>query len=497
MANGKDSRPDNPERRQRSLAWTIIAEPLLTKVRDEKNRKKRFPVIVELNLDFGKGRDEARKEVVTWMESQKATGFDPTPSSHPYIFATLSGEQVLELAAWTGRSKDRKLRQIYRIWMDHEVHALLTESVRTVKADAARIAFGAEGHGIVWAVLDSGIDSTHPHFATYKTLDLPDPLHHYDFVDPKLTGKSPIDPYGHGTHVSGIIAGGLENGSKYALKKVQAQQDEEGVQYVASAIEGKIGGVAPAAKVMSMRVLDESGSGQTSRIIAAVEEILKINDYGRRILIHGVNLSLGYWFNPEWHACGQSPLCVAVDRLVRSGVVVVVAAGNSGYIHIDPYQEMSSVAAAGQSITINDPGNAALAITVGSTHRSMPHLYGISFFSSKGPTGDGRPKPDLVAPGEKIVSCGAGQILANTNVATAKSKAKGPRPVYYLEYSGTSMAAPHVSGAIASLLSIRREFIGQPERIKEIFMTSATDLSRTPTFQGAGLLDLMRTIQSI
>lgn len=496
MADTKLPRPDDSERRQKSLAWTIIAEPLLTLVRDEKNKKKQFPVIIELNLDFADGRDAARAVVNKQLGETKRKDIAPEPCSHPYIFAELTAEQILNLAASTGKEKDRSRRPIYRIWMDHEVQALLTESVRTVKADAARIAFSAEGRDIVWAVLDSGIDGTHPHFATYDTLKLPAPLRHYDFVQPDAK-KLPIDPYGHGTHVAGIVAGGLESNKQFTLKKVQAQQEQDTVQYTASPLSGKIAGVAPLAKVMSMRVLDENGSGQTSRIIAAVEEILKINDYGRRILIHGVNLSLGYWFNPEWHACGQSPLCVAVDRLVRSGVVVVVAAGNSGYIHIDPYQNMSSVAAAGQAITINDPGNAALAITVGSTHRSMPHLYGISFFSSKGPTGDGRPKPDLVAPGEKILSCATGKLLENTLAATAKKSAKGSRPVYYLEYSGTSMAAPHVSGAIASFLSIRREFIGQPERVKQIFMGASTDLSRTPTFQGAGLLDLMRAIQSV
>lgn len=487
------SNSDSPERRQLTLAWTIIAEPLLSFVRKKSNRSKLFRVIVELNLDFGKGRDEARAQVNAWLKQQKARIFSQEPCSHPYIFAELSGAQILELAAWTSQDQNVKLRPIYRIWEDREVHALLTESVRTVKGDAARIAFSAEGRNIVWAVLDSGIDATHPHFQTHKTLELPDPLRHYDFVEPE--NQHPVDPYGHGTHVAGIIAGCLEKGKDLNLQRIQARQEQENVQYSASPIEERICGVAPMTKLMNMRVLDAGGSGHTSRIIAAAEEILKINDYGRRILIHGVNLSLGYWFNPEWHACGQSPLCVAVDRLVRSGVVVVVAAGNSGYIHIDPYENMSSVAAAGQTITINDPGNADLAITVGSTHRNMPHLYGVSFFSSKGPTGDGRSKPDLVAPGEKILSCATGELLARTKVS-AKTKAE-PEPVYYLEYSGTSMAAPHVSGAIASFLSIRREFIGRPEQVKEIFMKSATDLNRTVNFQGAGLLDLMRAIQSV
>ena len=147
--------------------------------------------------------------------------------------------------------------------------------------------------------------------------------------------------------------------------------------------------------------------------------------------VHGVNLSVGYDFDPDWFACGQSPLCVEVDRLVRSGVVVVVAAGNTGYGGVKT--KFRDVVAAGMDLSINDPGNAELAITVGSTHRDMPHTYGVSYFSSKGPTGDGRMKPDLVAPGEKIFR-GIGRDSHRT-----------PPEARYREESGTSMAAPHVS----------------------------------------------------
>ena len=104
--------------------------------------------------------------------------------------------------------------------------------------------------------------------------------------------------------------------------------------------------------------------------------------------IHGVNLSVGYDFDPKWFACGQSPLCVEVDRLVRSGVVVVVAAGNTGYGTLSTMPSGSP--RFGLGMTINDPGNAERAITVGATHRDTPHAYGVSYFSSKGPTGDGR-----------------------------------------------------------------------------------------------------------
>src|SRR5205807_2778872 len=122
----------------------------------------------------------------------------------------------------------------------------------------------------------------------------------------------------------------------------------------------------------------------------------------------------------------QSPVCVEVDRLVRTGVVVSVAAGNTGYAYEQVYTTQAAgggSAIAGQPLSINDPGNADLAITVGSTHREMPHTYGVSYFSSKGPTGDGRLKPDLVAPGEKIISC-----LTRGRAALPGDAASSPAP---------------------------------------------------------------------
>src|SRR5581483_1605027 len=121
------------------------------------------------------------------------------------------------------------------------------------------------------------------------------------------------------------------------------------------------------------------------------------------------------------------------------------AAGNTGYGYTET--QARGAVAAGLTLSINDPGNAERAITVGSTHREMPHTYGVSYFSSKGPTGDGRPKPDLVAPGERILSCQSSSKNAN-HAATC-----------YVEDTGTSMSAPHVCGVIAAFLSIRREYI--------------------------------------
>src|SRR2546427_3579014 len=129
--------------------------------------------------------------------------------------------------------------------------------------------------------------------------------------------------------------------------------------------------MAPQCKLVSLRVLDENGKGSVSNLIAAIDHVQEKNGHGRRLIIHGVNMSVGYDFEPEWFACGQSPLCVEVDRLVRSGVVVVVAAGNTGYGFAQ--SAFRGTVAAGMGLTINDPGNAELAITVGATHRDMPH----------------------------------------------------------------------------------------------------------------------------
>jgi subtilisin family serine protease len=366
-----------------------------------------------------------------------------------------------------------------------------------LKADAAHNAFAAFGDDIVWAVIDSGIDGEHPHFRRHGNLDaLPAAVKHRDFTS---VAEAPlVDRFGHGTHVAGIIAGQMTGGRIVATTR---HLDERGRPTEVTTTLPAICGMAPRAKLLSLKVLDDdgrgNGTGKASSIISALEYIQKLNGDGRRILVQGVNLSVGYDFQPEWFACGQSPLCIEVNRLVKSGVVVVVAAGNSGYGFVESTTADTSRVAAGLDLTINDPGNADLAITVGSTHRDMPHVYGVSYFSSKGPTGDGRMKPDLLAPGEKIISCDSGQRGAAGRRARARPGRRAPRVARYREDSGTSMAAPHVSGVIAAFLSIRREFIGRPDEVKRIFLSTATDLHRAHYFQGRGLVDVMRAIQSI
>ncbi len=479
---------------KRNLTNSLILEPLLGKINAAPGAL--FQVIIDVNQDARVGRDRAIEGIRAYLEQIGVPGASVRrrpDATHPYIFVSMSGWQVRDLArsdqeqADAARGQPGPFRLIYKIWEDSATHALISRSVATVKADAAQIAFCARGAGVVWAVMDSGIQADHVHFQRHGNLEVPAPVEHHDFSIPLGTAATAlVDRFGHGTHVAGILAGASSN-----ARIVSKVRNEDGsTSLVPSRIEA-ISGMAPECKLVSLKVLNDYGQGQVSWMIDAIESIQKVNDYGRRVLIHGVNISVGYGFDPEWFACGQSPLCVEVNRLVKSGVVVVVAAGNTGYGFVRSADRAEAVAA-GQPLSINDPGNADLAITVGSTHRYMPHTYGVSYFSSKGPTGDGRCKPDLVAPGEKILSCAAGR---------SKAKLWATRGVAeefdYLEDSGTSMAAPHVSGVIAAFLSIRPEYICEPEKVKRVFLEAATDLGRDRMFQGTGLVDLMRAIQSV
>ena len=507
----------------------------------------RFKVIIDLNLEFIGGRDKAREWVEEATKVALQTIDDPgqrinqekSRGTNQYIFATLEADVISRLVEMDAEpvtendlapeskieSKPKalkvewlrqllgkdvpagqksgglaaiskaKCRAIYRIWPDFEVRTRITRSISTVKANAAINSFSARGKDILWAVLDTGIQGDHPHFQLRNNiLDPASPLHR-DFTS--SDGHPLVDANGHGTHVAGIIAGEwIAKKDAPALNAVSRYQDEHGDEQQEVVSLETISGMAPECRLVSLKVLDENGIGNASNLIAAIAHVQEINGYGRRILIHGINISIGYDFDPKWFACGQSPLCVEVDRLVKSGVVVVVAAGNTGYGAVN-----NGSSSAGLTVTINDPGNAELAITVGATHRDMPHTYGVSYFSSKGPTGDGRPKPDLVAPGEKIISCAsslpAPPEVTDRQPSELKREVAQAQACDYIETSGTSMAAPHVSGLVAAFLSVRREYIGQPEEVKRIFLSTCTDLRRDRYFQGAGLIDLMRAIQSV
>jgi subtilisin family serine protease len=300
--------------------------------------------------------------------------------------------------------------------------------------------------------LDTGIRDDHPHFKMHSNIA----------EQQNCTGKGDVkvakDGFGHGSHVAGIIAG----------------------QYKVPRSPRTISGIAPSAKLHIYKVLDDDGSGRDSWIIKALDDIATKNEKAGRPVIHGLNLSLGGGFDPSVYACGFSPLCRELRRLWRQGVLVVIAAGNEGFAVLE---SDTGPIDANMDLSIGDPANLEDGIAVGSVHKENPHTYGISYFSSRGPTADGRQKPDLVAPGEKVISCRYQWKKGATAIDDL-----------YVEMSGTSMATPHVSGILAAFLSVRREFIGEPDMVKRILLANCTDLARDRPQQGAGLPNLVKML---
>jgi len=404
---------------------------------------------------------------------------------------------------------------IWRIARNREVFSLGV-SVETIKADAALRVFELDCRAITWAVIDSGIDGSHPAFRDHdggnfairvdKALDFTKlrTIASYDTLsDPQLQNEivaaieanlhldntqamqllqrvqtdaregRPYDwealsglievapdkldpgfadrPNAHGTHVAGVLGGDWRENDAQEFR-----------------------GVCPNIRFYDLRVLGDSSGDTEFAVIAALEFVRWLNRRNRYITIHGANLSIGLVHDRDNYACGRTPVCLAAEATVASGVVVVAAAGNWG--------AQKFVTAGGDftgyaSMSIADPGNAASVITVGATHRERPHEYGVSFFSSRGPTADGRMKPDVVAPGERI---------------------DGPLPnLGFGRLDGTSMAAPHVSGIAALLMARHPELIGDPAKIKQVIVGTATDLGRERQFQGAGLVDALRALQSL
>jgi serine protease AprX len=408
------------------------------------------------------------------------------------------------------KPKPKPTPMVWQIALNRRAAAAVAHSVPTVKADAARRLFDVDCSGIDWAVLDTGIDEKHPAFgnrvkATYDftnyreivslgnerqqvrkmnleilkqardgklptgadgklkkigeaaTAGQPLPL---DLVTDMVRLTDPPSPKSeHGTHVAGIIA---------ACKYTDPPKPES------------FDGMCPGIGIYDFRVLKSDTvqprdlENTEFSIIAALQFIRNTNGQAGRLVVNGINMSLSIPHDVKNYACGRTPICDESERLIDNGVVVVAAAGNKGAEEtiIDGISFYDYL-----GFGITDPGNADRVITVGSTHGSCPFTYGISYFSSRGPTGDGRLKPDLVAPGEGITSTVPGGAWAS--------------------HDGTSQAAPHVSGAAAMLMARYPELIGNPDRIKRILCDTSTDLNRERSFQGHGLLDVLRALQSL
>jgi serine protease AprX len=309
-------------------------------------------------------------------------------------------------------------------------------------AKVARSRYGVNGSGVTVAVIDSGVK---PH------ADLPATRikAFVDFVNGRTTA---YDDYGHGTHVAGIVAGS------------------------GAASNGQYAGVAPGASIVALKVLDASGAGKTSDVMAALEWVLANHvQYGIRV----VNLSLGH---PIYEAAATDPLVQLVDQLSQRGIVVVVSAGNMGRNSL------------GQTVygTITSPANAQGAITVGAADTANTLLRSddrIASFSSRGPTRyDYYVKPDVVAPGYQIASLVApGSTLATKypNYQIGSS---------YFRLNGTSQAAPVVAGAAA--LAVQANPALTAHTVKGILQFTSQRLRNIDVMsQGAGEVNVAGAVR--
>ena len=343
---------------------------------------------------------------------------------------------------------------IGHIALDRPVVGAMERTGATIGATAVRQETGYDGSGVGVAVIDSGVTSWHD--------DLTDSagaqrvLQFVDFVNGAVT---PYDDYGHGTHVAGIVAGnGFDSG-------------------------GARSGIAPGADLIVLKTLDASGSGNVSDVIAALDYVVANRD---AFNIRVVNLSVAAGVYESYNT---DPLTLAAKRAVEAGIVVVTAAGNRGR-SVDGLDAYGGITA---------PGNAPWVLTVGaSSHMGTTDRTddAMAAFSSRGPTPiEYAAKPDIVAPGVGIES------LSDPTSALYATKSSfllsGTVPTAYLPYlslSGTSMAAPVVSGTVALMLQANPTLT--PNQVKAILQyTAQVYPSYDPLTEGAGFLNAKGAVE--
>jgi len=318
----------------------------------------------------------------------------------PSIAAALTPSQVWALS-W--------MDEVVQVEYDEPVYACLNTATSWFGIQKARTDFGVDGDGdgspttytkndIVIAIIDTGIYPSHVDLDGGKIIGWK------DYVNGRTT---PYDDNGHGTHCASIATGTGEGNSAYK-------------------------GVAPGAALVGIKVLNSAGSGSLSTIVNGVNwAVTNKATYGIEIL----SLSLGTSTSSD----GTDSLSQACNNAVDQGLVVCVAAGNSGP----------------KKYTVGSPGAAEKVITVGAFADVGHSGFYIASFSSRGPTADGRIKPDVCAPGYKIMAAKAGTTSS------------------YVEYSGTSMATPFTAGTVALMLDANPSLT--PAQVKNIFSTTSID----------------------
>jgi serine protease AprX len=363
------------------------------------------------------------------------------------------------------------------ISVDRTVKGKLDLTAAAVNAQAAWGA-GLIGSGVGVALIDSGISAN---------TNLANLVYSQDFTGSGNT----TDQFGHGEHVAGIVASTASSQAAWSSTDTRMFK-----------------GIAPGVKLVNLRVLDKNGEGTDSAIIAAIDKAITLKQtYNIRV----INLSLG---RPVFESYQLDPLCKAVEAAWKAGIVVVVAAGNDG--------RDNSFGTSGYG-TIEAPGNDPYVITVGAmkteaTANRSDDL--IASYSSKGPTQvDHIVKPDILAPGNQIVSLNASHLATlflnhpANRVQTSYFETQSVFQGDFFMLSGTSMAAPVVSAAAADLLQLRPSLT--PDQIKTLLMQtasksfpvsstvidSASGLSYTSFYDlftvGAGYLDLGAAIAGI
>ncbi|GAB3447509.1 S8 family serine peptidase [Actinophytocola sediminis] len=373
------------------------------------------------------------------LTALRAAGYDDEHLADVPVIATYRTKAALTARAPTGTRQVRALPSVgaralsvrkdqaerswpgltagvAKLWLDGRVTAALDLSVPAIGADDAWRA-GLDGTGVRVAVLDTGVDLTHP--------DLADRI---AVARSFVPGADVQDGDGHGTHVASTVLGS------------------------GAASAGAYTGVAPGARLVVGKVLDDTGAGQDSEIIAGMEWAAA---QGAKV----INMSLGGGLSN-----GADPMSQAVNRIsADTGALFVIAAGNNG--NWRPSQ-------------ISTPGAADLALTVGNVVKTAPH--GSSESSSVGPrTQDYAIKPEITAPGTDIVA-------ARSATSSRPAIPANPR---YTSLTGTSMATPHVAGAAALLAQQHPDWTGA--RLKDALVSTATPNQDNPiTWQGGGMVDL-------
>jgi serine protease AprX len=362
----------------------------------------------------------------------------------------------------------RQLEQLERhplvshVYLDRPTSGEMNLTSVLTGARTVQTQMGYDGAGIGVAVVDSGVASWHDDL-TYQgsnaSVRVVGGQRVAKFVDFVNGARSTYDDHGHGTHVAGIIAG---NG-----------YDTYGAR----------AGIAPAAHLVSLKVLDERGGGYISNVIAAIDWMLaNKSTYNIRVanLSVGAAVTSSYW---------NDPLTLAAKRAVEAGIVVVAAAGNLG----------KNAAGETQYGAITAPGNAPWVLTVGA-YSSQGTLWRIddvmAGYSSRGPSAiDYLAKPDLVAPGTGIVSLAApGSTLYSTKAAYLLAGTRSTASTPYLSLTGTSMAAPVVAGTVALMVQANPSLT--PNAVKAILQYTAQQYPQYNALtEGAGFLNSYSAVQ--